>query len=91
MFLSGLAYISLPTDDTAGVYVTGGEFGLAFAADTATVSAEGHRTQYPGNTETVILQIPTSDGLVPGHKILHGGACTADDIEGLRGLAFGLS
>lgn len=90
-FISGLAHITLPTDDTASAYVNGGEFGLIFAADTAAVSAQGHGTQYPGNTETVALAIPTSDGLVPGHTVLHDGACTADDIEGLRGLAFGLS
>ncbi|KAJ0114096.1 hypothetical protein J7T55_007930 [Diaporthe amygdali] len=91
VFISGLAYVTLPTDDTAGAYIVGGEFGLVFAADTAEVSAQGHRTQYPGTTETVALAIPTADGLIPGHTVLHDGACTANDIEGLRGLAFGLS
>lgn len=91
MFLSGLAYITLPEDDTAGVYLSSGEFAVAFAADTAAVSAKGHRTQYPGSTETVLLAIPAKDGVVPGHTVLHDGPCTVNDIEGLRGLAFGWS
>jgi hypothetical protein len=42
-FISGLAYISLPTNDTSIAYVTGGEFGLIFAADIAGLIAQGHR------------------------------------------------
>ena len=91
MFLSGLAYVTLPTDNTTSAYLAGGEFGIAFAADTAAVSARGHRTQFPGNTETVILTIPAKDGLVPEHILLHDGACTVHEGESLRGLATGLT
>lgn len=70
--------------------MVGGEFGVAFAADTAAVSAQGHRTQFPGTTETVILTIPAKDGLVPEHVVLHNGPCTAEDVGGLRELATGL-
>ncbi|KAI1813015.1 hypothetical protein GGS20DRAFT_555435 [Poronia punctata] len=86
-FLSGLAYITLPNDPETSAYVTGGEFGLVFAADTADVSEEGHRTEYPGLTETVALQIPTVDGKVPDHKVLHDGPCVAGEVTGVRDFA----
>lgn len=84
-FISGLAYITLPTNDTSTVYVSGGEFGLIFAADTAGLSAQGHRTEYPGDTGTVVLIIPTKDGLIPAHSVLRYGPCTTDDVGGLPG------
>lgn len=87
IFLSGLAYITLPTNSSAGAYIPGGEYGVLFAADTAAVSARGHGTRYPGATETVALEMPTDDGAVPAHQVLHSGACTAADFVGLRGLA----
>lgn len=86
-----MAYVTVPTDNTTSAYVVGGEFGIAFAADTAAVSAQGHRTQFPGNTETVILTIPAKDGLVPEHAVLHGGPCTANEVVGLRELGSGLT
>jgi hypothetical protein len=89
VFLSGLAYVTVPADNTTGAYLVGGEFAVTFAADTAAVSAQGHRTQFPGTTETVILTIPAKDGLVPEHIVLHDGPCTANDVGGLRGLASG--
>ncbi|KAI0398740.1 hypothetical protein F4802DRAFT_592232 [Xylaria palmicola] len=84
VFMSGLAYITLPDDAATSAYVAGGQFGLIFAADTSDVSTKGHRTQYPGVTETVALQIPTADGKVPKHKVLHMGACSISEIAGLR-------
>lgn len=89
VFLSGLAHITLPGDSSTGAYVTGGQFGLIFAADTAAVSGTGHRTVYPGTTETIALQVPTEDGEVPAHSVLHDGPCTANDIAGLYALATG--
>ncbi|KAI0839542.1 hypothetical protein F5Y06DRAFT_295568 [Hypoxylon sp. FL0890] len=83
VFASGLAYITLPEHDSTNALISGGEFGLIFAADTADVSREGHRTQYPGITETIVLQIPTCDGNVPDHSILHMGPCGVDEIAGL--------
>ncbi|KAK7698061.1 hypothetical protein SLS64_012939 [Diaporthe eres] len=89
IFLSGLAYISLPEDETTSVYVSGGQFGLIFAADTSDVSATGHATSYPGTTETIAIQIPTEDGEIPDHSILHPGPCTANDTLGLLMLGAG--
>jgi hypothetical protein len=86
-FTTGLAYITLPEDENTTAYVRGGEFGFIFAADVAGVSEVGHRTQYPGITETIALQIPTSDGEVPAHRVLHMGPCTAHEISGVRSLA----
>ncbi|RYP93545.1 hypothetical protein DL770_000287 [Monosporascus sp. CRB-9-2] len=83
-FTAGLAYVTLPDDNATSAFVSGGPFGLIFAADTADVSEQGHRTQYPGITETIALQIPTSDGRVPEHSVLHMGPCTANDIAGIR-------
>ncbi|KAI8623489.1 hypothetical protein F5Y19DRAFT_458322 [Xylariaceae sp. FL1651] len=51
VFLSGLAYVTLPDDPAAGASIVGGEFGLIFATDTADMNRQGHITQYPGNTE----------------------------------------
>lgn len=87
VFTSGLAYITLPDDDETSAYVSGGEFGLIFAADTAAVSEKGHRTRYPGITETIALQIPTADGEVPKHDVLHAGPCVTSEINGIRGFA----
>lgn len=91
IFLSGLAYITLPEDNTTSAYVSGGQFGLIFAADTSEVSSSGHSTAYPGITETVALQIPTLDGEIPSHSVLHAGPCTADDTVGVLALANGSS
>lgn len=89
VFLSGLAYITLPNNSNQSAYVSGGEFGLIFAADTAEVSDIGHRTQYPGVVETIALQIPTPDGRIPGHTTLHTGPCRANEVDGLRGISQG--
>lgn len=86
VFISGLAYITLPEDNTTSAYVSGGEFGVIFAADTAASSQEGHRTQYPGVTETIALQIPTQDGEVPAHSLIHTGPCAVNEVGGFRGI-----
>ncbi|KAJ4420731.1 hypothetical protein N0V82_004170 [Gnomoniopsis sp. IMI 355080] len=84
-FVSGLAHITLPTNDVS-VYVSG-EYGLIFAADTAGASTLGHRTQYPGTTETVSIAMPTKDGVIPPHILLHYGPCTNGDFVGYIDLA----
>ncbi|KAF3763240.1 hypothetical protein M406DRAFT_261022 [Cryphonectria parasitica EP155] len=89
-FVSGLAYITLPTDETTAAFVSG-EFGLIFAADTADVSRLGHRTQYSGITETVSIAMPTTDGMIPSHSRLHYGPCSTEEIAGYAFLASGLS
>lgn len=56
----------------------GGANGLFFAADTAAVSQFGHVTEFI--EETILLQIPTADGIVPPHTILHPGACKGNEL-----------
>ncbi|KAI1763109.1 hypothetical protein GGR53DRAFT_498620 [Hypoxylon sp. FL1150] len=80
----GLAYFTLPGDNVTGAYVSSGRSSLIFAADTADVSRTGHRTQYPGDIETIVLHIPTHDGKVPDHSFLHMGPCGIDDLVGIR-------
>ena len=70
--------MSLP-NRTETATIRGGQFGIIIAADTANVSMLGHITTYPGDTETVALQIPTAGGVVPAHSILHGGPCTSEE------------
>ncbi|PLB38239.1 WD40 repeat-like protein [Aspergillus candidus] len=72
IFLSGLAHITLPhSEDEA--WIRGGERGTILVLDTRDVSAEGHFTEYTGDEVTVAVEVPVHD--VPGHRVLHGGAC----------------
>lgn len=85
--LSGLAHISVP-DEEESAFVTGGEFGMLFAGDLAELGGGvGHRTAYPGLTETVILQLPIGGNVAPAHTVLHAGPCKAGEVVGFRGLA----
>ncbi|MCJ1227600.1 hypothetical protein MMC12_004256 [Toensbergia leucococca] len=79
-FLSGLAHVTLPTS-TESVWVAGGKYGLIIAADTAGVSKGGHITTYPSSQETVALSIPTLDGRIPDHEVLHEGACRYEEQQ----------
>ena len=67
----------MPTSDVVAV-VHGGKNGLLFAADTAALSSDGHLTIF--TKETALLQIPTADGKVPPHTVLHSGACKGADL-----------
>jgi hypothetical protein len=59
--------------------VRGGEYGLIIAADTANVSALGHISTYPSEHVTTAFQMPTANGAVPKHVVLHNGACKAQE------------
>ncbi|KAI1075668.1 hypothetical protein F5B20DRAFT_573296 [Whalleya microplaca] len=89
VFISGLAYLTLPDDETTGAYISGGGHGVIFAADTADVSLKGHLTQFPGVTETVLLQIPVKDGKIPAHSLLHSGPCNSYETTGLLEMVTG--
>ncbi|KAI1376435.1 hypothetical protein F4677DRAFT_418518 [Hypoxylon crocopeplum] len=91
VFTTGLAHITLPDDNSTGAYIFGGEFGVIFAADTPDVSLKGHRSQYPGDMMSIGLQIPTKDGEIPVHDILHSGPCKLKESYGLRELALNVS
>jgi hypothetical protein len=51
---------------------------ILIAGDTD-VRSPGHLTYYPGDGETVALQIPISEGVVPGYSVVHDGGCTGDE------------
>lgn len=80
-FSSGFAVISVPHSHEKA-YIEGGRYGTIFVADTASVSRPGHLTQYPSNRETTALQIPTADGSIPPHIVLHKGPCLWQQISG---------
>ncbi|KAB5515620.1 hypothetical protein GE09DRAFT_576139 [Coniochaeta sp. 2T2.1] len=84
VLLKGFGQITLPHDNTTGAYITGGEFGVIFAADTSDVSCDGHISTNIGSTEFVSLMISTQDGTVPEHEILHTGPCVAEEMAGWR-------
>lgn len=80
VFLSGLAHITLP-NSTAEAYIPGGKNGAILALDTADVSSLGHITKYPSQESTVALQIPLGQGGIPGHAVLHDGACKGVELQ----------
>ncbi|PVI04042.1 hypothetical protein DM02DRAFT_640256 [Periconia macrospinosa] len=73
-FLSGLAYLTLPHNDTEA-WVVGGVGGLLFAVDT---TGTGHRTQYPSDQETIAFTAPFAEGKIPDHKVLFDGPCSGE-------------
>ena len=81
-FLSGLALVTLP-NAKGQARIEGGENGLIIAADTADISTNGHNTTYPGNTDTIALQIPFADGKAPAHTVLHEGPCECNEMAGI--------
>ncbi|KAJ5160826.1 uncharacterized protein N7482_007830, partial [Penicillium canariense] len=79
VFLSGLAHITIP-NSTAEAWILGGKHGTILALDTADVSTVGHVTKYPSQEQTVSLQLPLGDAGVPGHVVLHSGACRGSEM-----------
>ncbi|KAI4120562.1 MAG: hypothetical protein LQ338_006925 [Usnochroma carphineum] len=76
-FIAGKAIVSTPETRQSAI-INGGKAGLIIAADTADVSKQGHDTQYPTEQQTIAIQIPTADGKVPEHTVLHPGPCRKD-------------
>ncbi|EMC91347.1 hypothetical protein BAUCODRAFT_80518 [Baudoinia panamericana UAMH 10762] len=78
--LSGsiLAYLPNKTDISQAVFVAAGANSVLFSDDTADVSSDGHVTL--AVEETVLLQIPTANGTVPPHKVLHNGPCAGQEL-----------
>ena len=71
VLLSGLAHITLPSSSDEA-WVMEGINGLLVAAD---MDGTGHYTTYPSDKETVALQIPFHDGVVPSHRVMKPGPC----------------
>lgn len=80
IFLSGLAHITLPHSGKEA-WIRGGKEGAILALDTAKVSGDGHITKYPSDEVTVAMQLPLQGKKVPGHQILHGGACKGEEVS----------
>lgn len=46
------------------------------------VSGLGHITRYPSAEQTVALQIPLGEGVLPGHEVLYEGGCVGEEVSG---------
>ncbi|KAI1092321.1 hypothetical protein F5B19DRAFT_492563 [Rostrohypoxylon terebratum] len=90
IFIKGIGLITVPNDNTTA-YVAPGETGIVFASDTPDVTTDGHRSQYLGVTESIIMQVPALDNKVPAHTVLHSGGCVTSEMSGLWELALGIS
>jgi hypothetical protein len=77
--MSGLASITLPNSKTYAL-VHGGKNGAILALDTADVSGLGHITKYPSDESTITLEIPLGEEGIPGHVVLHSGACEGVEL-----------
>ena len=72
VLISGLAHVTFPFNDQE-LWIRGGtEGGLIVAND---VEGIGHFTEYPGEEESVALQLPFRDDIVPDHEVVGRGAC----------------
>ena len=79
MFLTGLAYISLPSGGGEAYIVGGYSNSMIVAADT---TGPGHYTTFPTGETTHALQIPLAGGLsgLPDYRVLNAdGPCESDD------------
>lgn len=56
------------------LYIRPGQNQFIIAVD-SDWRAPGHLTYYPGDTETVALQIPFRGGIIPDHVFVKPGAC----------------
>ncbi|KAE9967854.1 hypothetical protein EG328_007946 [Venturia inaequalis] len=86
LFMSGLAHVTLPNttiSPTTSAWVQGGKYGLIIAADTSGVSKYGHATAYPSDADTVALQVPFKDGIIPDHTVLYDGPCLWSEMIGV--------
>lgn len=80
VFLSGLAHITLPHSDKEA-WIRGGKEGAILALDTVSVSGDGHITKYLSDEVTVAMQVPLKKKKVPGHQVLHDGACKGEEVS----------
>lgn len=76
-------------NDTGGVetqvaMVEPGTSGSAMiiTADVRATSSTGHLAEFPGDSNSVVVQIPFAGNVVPAHTVLHNGSCTAQEAAG---------
>ena len=65
------------------MWVQGGKYGVLLAVDNAAVSRFGHVTTYPGDADTVALQVPFEAGTQPKHSVLYEGPCRWSEMVGI--------
>lgn len=78
--ISGLAHIQIH-NSTSEAWIIGGRYGLVFAGDTNTTN--GHSYTFPSGDDTVILNMPTANGQVPAHQVLHAGQCLPSELDAI--------
>jgi hypothetical protein len=85
--LSGLVHFKIPNStlepSASEAWIAGGRNGLIIAADLASHSQYGHFAEFPSDAATVLVQVPTANGGIPDHDILHAGPCGWEDMIGL--------
>ncbi|KAI4716007.1 hypothetical protein E4T48_07814 [Aureobasidium sp. EXF-10727] len=84
MVLQGLVHISFPNSND-DIYIQPGPLSIILVVDQKNVSVSGHVTEFPGEEVTLIAQFPVAGNRVPGHTVLHSGACGVEDVRGLVG------
>ena len=82
VLLSGLAHVTFPFNEEE-LWITEGINGLVVAAD---VRGIGHFTEYPGEEETVALQVMFRDGVAPAHEVVGRGKCGSEVRGGSLGV-----
>jgi hypothetical protein len=83
VLVSGQAHVVLP-DYSDELWITEGADNVIVATDTRGI---GHYTNYPLKKETIALQLPFKDGIVPNHTVVGQGACNRshrDHLDGKR-------
>ena len=78
--LSGTLRVTIPNSPQQAT-VDGGKYGLIIVVDTANVSKVGHASNTIGNQELTTMIIPTANGKIPPHKVIHSGACEKSDLQ----------
>jgi hypothetical protein len=77
LWITGGIHITLP-NSTEYVNFTAGQNAFILVTDTPERSALGHDTYFL--KETVLIQIPIKDDVIPEHKSLHMGGCTDEEV-----------
>jgi hypothetical protein len=85
--LSGLVHFKIPNStlepSLSEAWIQGGRNGLIIAADIPPLSQYGHFAEFPSDAATVLMQVPTVNGGIPDHDILHAGPCGWEEMIGL--------
>ena len=79
VFLSGSVILTIPKTKQQA-RLDGGKYGLLIAIDTTERSQDGHISS-TGPEELTALQIPTENGRIPSHKVLHQDQCQPSELR----------